>query len=70
MSNAFNAWGRVQSGDMLLYKASWTSTDCNLLGICNQYTILTLKTLDAIGNCQRLVFTVGVPQHMHQITNL
>ena len=29
-----------------------------------------LQTLDAIGNCQRLVFTVGVSQHMHQITNL
>ena len=31
---------------------------------------LTLKTVDTIGNCQRLVFTVGVSQHMHKITNL
>ena len=30
----------------------------------------SLKTLDTIGNCQRLVFTVGGSQHMHQITNL
>ena len=29
-----------------------------------------LKTMDTIGNCQRPVFTVGVPQHMHNITNL
>ena len=34
--------------------------------------IASLKTLDTIGNCQRLVFTVGVSQHtcMHKITNL
>ena len=29
-----------------------------------------LKTLDTIGNCQRLVFTVDVSKHMHKITNL
>ena len=29
-----------------------------------------LKTVDTIGNCQRLVFTVGVSQHMHKIINL
>ena len=29
-----------------------------------------LKTLDTIGNCQRLVFAVGVSRHMHKITNL
>ena len=28
-----------------------------------------LKTVETIGNCQRLVFTVGVSQHMHKITN-
>ena len=32
--------------------------------------IATLKTVDTIGNCQRLVFTLGVSQHMHKITNL
>ena len=31
---------------------------------------MSLKTLNTIGNCQRLVFTVGVSQHMHKITNL
>ena len=30
----------------------------------------SLKTLDTIGNCQRLVFTFGVSEHMHKITNL
>ena len=29
-----------------------------------------LKTLDTIGNCQRLVFSLGVSQHIHKITNL
>ena len=29
-----------------------------------------LKTLDTIGNCQRPVFSLGVSQHMHKITNL
>ena len=29
-----------------------------------------LKTLDPVGNCQRRVFTVGVSQQMHKITNL
>ena len=27
-----------------------------------------LKTVDTIGSCQRLLFTVGVSQHMHKIT--
>ena len=29
-----------------------------------------LKTVDTIGNCQRQVFSLGVSQHMHKITNL
>ena len=29
-----------------------------------------LKTLGTIGNCQRPVFSLGVSQHMHNITNL
>ena len=29
-----------------------------------------LKTLDTIGNCQRPVESLGVSQHMHEITNL
>ena len=31
---------------------------------------LGLKTVDTIGNCQRPVFSLGVYQHMHKITNL
>ena len=31
---------------------------------------MLLKTLDTIGNCQRPVFSLGVSQHMHNITNL
>ena len=34
------------------------------------YFKIILKAVDTIGNCQRLAFTVGVSQHMHQITNL
>ena len=29
-----------------------------------------LKAVDTIGNCQKLVFTLGVSHHMHKITNL
>ena len=29
-----------------------------------------LKTLDTIGNCQKPVFSLGVSQHMHEISNL
>ena len=29
-----------------------------------------LKALDIIGNCHRLVFSLGASQHMHKITNL
>ena len=29
-----------------------------------------LKTLDTFGNCQRPVFSLGVSQYMHKITNL
>ena len=35
-----------------------------------EYVVRSLKTLVTIGNCQRLVFTLGVSQHMHKITNL
>ena len=31
---------------------------------------LRLKTLDTIGNCQRPVFSLGVSQDKHKITNL
>ena len=31
---------------------------------------IKLKTLDTIGNFQRPVFSLGVSQHMHKITNL
>ena len=29
-----------------------------------------LKTVDTIGNCQNPVFSLGVSQHMHKVTNL
>ena len=32
--------------------------------------LFSIKTVDTIGNCQRLAFNVGVSQHMHKITNL
>ena len=34
------------------------------------YYQFNLKTLDTIDNCQRPVFSLGVSQHMHKITNL
>ena len=41
----------------------------NMIGKQN-VSIIIYGTLDTIGNCQRLAFTVGVSQHMHKITNL
>ena len=32
--------------------------------------IVTIKDTDTIGNCQWTVFSLGVSQHMHKITNL
>ena len=34
------------------------------------YPAASLKTLDTFGNCRRPVFSLGVSQHMHKITNL
>ena len=31
---------------------------------------LSFKAVDTIGNCQRPVFSLGVYQRMHKITNL
>ena len=41
-------------------------------GSCNRcwYMYRALKTLETIGNCQRPVFSLGVAQHLHKITNL
>ena len=47
------------------------SHTCTCIGLLYSMSICSgLKTVDTIGNCQRLVFTVCVPQHMHNITNL
>ena len=38
--------------------------------ILHRLNCILFKTLDTIGNCQRPVFSLGVSQHMHKITNL
>ena len=43
---------------------------CVFLDNCYTFYMFYLKTVDTIGNCQRLAFTVGVSHHMHKITNL
>ena len=35
-----------------------------------EHSATTLKTLDTIGDCQRPVYSLGVSQQMHKITNL
>ena len=42
----------------------------NFRGIHDNWLTAPLKTVDSIGNCQRLSFTVSVSQYMHKITNL
>ena len=34
------------------------------------HNVSQLKALDTFGNCQTLVFLLGVSQHMHKIKNL
>ena len=49
-----------------------------LFAVCQGYDFMDftirnldhLKTVDTNGNCQRPVFSLGVSQHMHKITNL
>ena len=36
----------------------------------NRKSKLILKALDTFGNCRKPVFSLGVPQHVHKITNL
>ena len=43
---------------------SWTKESSTKQGCVKN----VLKTLDTIGNCQRLVFTLAVSQHMHKTT--
>ena len=40
----------------------------SLVEMCN--LDIVLKAVDTTGDCQRIVLTVGVSQHMHNITNL
>ena len=35
----------------------------------DRYNSTYLKTLDTFGNCQRRVFSLGVSQHVHKITD-
>ena len=44
-------------------KKNWSLTNIKSVPV-------PLKAVDTIGNCQRLAFTVCVPQYMHKITNL
>ena len=37
---------------------------------CKPFHGAMLKTVDTIGNCQRIAFTVDVSQHMHKTTHL
>ena len=51
----------------------WSIPAMSFLTIAHQTTSRAstcLKTLETIGNCQRPVFSLGVSQHMHKITNL
>ena len=41
-----------------------------LLPLVTGHLFHSLKTVDTIGNCQRIAFTVAVSDHMHKITNL
>ena len=46
-----------------IVKSAWTTS------VCRQKPTFFLEALDTFGNCQRPVFSLGVSQHMHKITN-
>ena len=54
----------------MMFTVHWTETRLMIRSIKCHRERTQLKTVDTVGNCQRLVFTVGVSQHMHKITNL
>ena len=76
-------FGLLQDGDDIttLEKSLKTMLLCQSMGICikvrgtsNTFGFRridnSLKSLDTFGNCQRPVFSLGVSQHIHTITNL
>ena len=48
----------------------WEYTMWEYWSLVFQRCPVPLKSVETIGNCQRLAFTVGVSQHMHKIPNL
>ena len=48
------------------FESHWSDLPLNRNVLSKQ----CLKTVDTIGNCQRLVFSLCVSKHMHKITNL
>ena len=66
----YTKWG---TGLRQLPIVSYVFKEVWVFEVRNQHELThhsVLKTLDTIGNCQRTVFSLGVSQHMHKITNL
>ena len=50
----------------------WVSSGVNLIAVVNfpALSFSSLEAVDTIGNCLRPVFSLGVSQNMHKITDL
>ena len=67
----FSNWSRLYNEESLFHSSLNNKPNGTIwLDRFIPSLLFTLKTVDTIGNCQRLVFTVGVSQHKHKITNL
>ena len=69
LATSMTNWAQIFTG-LLFYALCWDTPVRRLVFDNYHRCPVSLKTLDTIGNCQRLVFSLGVSQHMHKITNL
>ena len=46
--------------------AEWIFRNFGDFPVLTKMSCFILKTIDTIGNCQKPVFSLGVPQHMHK----
>ena len=69
-----NTCAKTVTENQTEFRWFWKNKTSIILSRKGQITLFfdrVLKAVDTIGNnCQRLVLTVGVSQHMHTITNL
>ena len=56
----------LQAAKLCLEKLNMVRDSRQRIPLVFLRSLIVLKTLDTIGNCQRPVFSLGVSQHMHK----